>query len=174
MEGGSQGDLHPGLSRDTSRLSVFFFFLLVYAYCTAFECRLVALVEFQADHRHLAFSLRSSLNLLSSLSFLLLLSSFRNTMVVGMTLRLAATLVVLCVTSAAAREIQLLVDPGPASAALYLTPNTTAPPIFHNQLFGPLGGAKSFYHLTQWNTPESTLCLRSEDGFGPVAEWKGV
>ena len=74
--------------------------------------------------------------------------------------------VLLCAAAGAAREVQLLVDPGPSAAGLYLTPNTTSPPIFHHQLYGPIGGAKSFYHLSQWNTPQSTSVRRASGGRG--------
>jgi hypothetical protein len=66
-------------------------------------------------------------------------------------------LAILAVAAGGGRGEQLLLDPGPAIPGLYLTPNTTLPPVFHGQLYGPIGAAPTAtarWHITQWNSPD--------------------
>eukprot|EP00730_Choanoeca_flexa_P019055 TRINITY_DN9292_c0_g2_i6.p1 TRINITY_DN9292_c0_g2~~TRINITY_DN9292_c0_g2_i6.p1 ORF type:complete len:331 (+),score=52.35 TRINITY_DN9292_c0_g2_i6:124-1116(+) len=49
----------------------------------------------------------------------------------------------------------LLTNPPPGAGSFYLTPNTTRPPIFHHQLYGPLGrsiNTTANWHVTQWSS----------------------
>eukprot|EP00045_Choanoeca_perplexa_P014429 m.169858 g.169858 ORF g.169858 m.169858 type:complete len:336 (-) comp16673_c0_seq1:2270-3277(-) len=66
---------------------------------------------------------------------------------------LIISILMLFATSAWSKS--LLIDAPPGSGSFYLTPNTTSPPIFHHQLYGPLGNqtnATAGWHITQWNT----------------------
>eukprot|EP00043_Microstomoeca_roanoka_P014992 m.149471 g.149471 ORF g.149471 m.149471 type:complete len:339 (-) comp16157_c0_seq19:1275-2291(-) len=67
-------------------------------------------------------------------------------------MRLLNVLLLLALLTRHVDAVQLLTDPGPRLPAVYLTPNTTQPPIFHGQLNGPVGRSNPSWHITQWNT----------------------